>query len=94
MATVTLPELDHQSSTAKQEEWTVIVYNNDVNTYEEVMTVLMLATGCDAEEAYIETWEVDHYGQASVHRAPEEECNRVADVIRAIGITVEAKPSV
>lgn len=94
MATITLPELHIDHSTAKQEEWQVIVFNNDVNTYEEVMTVLMLATACDAEEAYIETWEVDHYGQASVHRAPEDECNRVAEVIRAIGITVETKPSV
>lgn len=94
MATLTLPDLEVQSSTAKQEEWTVIVYNNDVNTYEEVMTVLMLATGCDAEEAYIETWEVDHYGKASVHRSTEDECNRVADVIRAIGITVETQPSI
>ena len=92
MATQTLPELDHSPSEAALEEWQVIVFNNEVNTYEEVMTVLMLSTGCDAEEAYIETWEVDHYGHCTVHRASEEECNRVAQIIRAIGIVVETKP--
>ncbi|MES1227840.1 MAG: ATP-dependent Clp protease adaptor ClpS [Armatimonadota bacterium] len=92
MATQTLPELDHSPSEGILEEWQVIVFNNEVNTYEEVMTVLMLSTGCDAEEAYIETWEVDHDGQCCVHRSSEEECNRVAEVIRAIGIVVETKP--
>lgn len=69
--------------------WNVTVYNNDHNTYEEVMTVLQLATGCSVEEAYIETWEVDHLGASTVHRADEAECIRVADIIRVIGIRVE-----
>jgi ATP-dependent Clp protease adaptor protein ClpS len=67
----------------------VTVYNNEYNTYDEVMMILMIATECDAEEAYMETWEIDHLGKSVVHRANEEDCRKVADVISTIGIQVE-----
>lgn len=67
----------------------VTVYNNDYNTYDEVMMILMAATQCDAEEAYMETWEIDHLGKSRVHFADEEECHRVAAIISQIGIQVE-----
>ncbi len=72
--------------------WKVMVYDNSVNTYEEVITVLMIATACTPEDAYIEAWEIDHYGQCCVHRADEGECQDVADIIATIGIKVEAIP--
>jgi ATP-dependent Clp protease adaptor protein ClpS len=75
-----------------QPRWLVTVFDNDTNTYEEVMTVLMLATACSAEEAYIEAWEIDHFGQCVVHRSDESECRGVADVVGTIGIRVEAGP--
>lgn len=86
------PERELVDLPSTGEGWIVTVYNNDTNTYEEVMTVLMLATACTADEAYIEAWEVDHYGACVVHRADEEECKGVADVIGVIGIRVEATP--
>lgn len=67
----------------------VTVFNNDHNTYNEVMMILMIATQCDAEEAYMETWEIDHLGKSVVHRACEEDCRGVADVIATIGIEVQ-----
>lgn len=77
---------------SKGESWIVTVYNNDHNTYDEVMMVLMISTNCSSEEAYIEAWEIDHYGQCVVHRADENECQGAAEVIRAIGIRVEVSP--
>ena len=67
----------------------VTVYNNEHNTYDEVMMILMVATECDAEEAYMETWEIDHLGKSVVHRACEKDCLSVADVIASIGIEVQ-----
>lgn len=67
----------------------VLVYNNDTNTYQEVIDILMKATECDEEEAFIETWEIDHYGKAIVHYASREECERVARTISTIGIKTE-----
>lgn len=64
----------------------VTVYNNEENTYDEVMMILMIATQCDADEAYMETWEIDNLGKSVVHRASEKSCQDVADVISTIGI--------
>lgn len=86
---VELPELRELGPGAGGAGWMVTVFNNDVNTYDEVIFILMRATGCTAEEAYIEAWEVDHYGKCIVHRAGEEECRAAADIIASIGIEVE-----
>ena len=67
----------------------VVVFNNDHNTYDEVIDVLMLATDCTLDEAEIETWEIDHLGKSVVHHGDAEVCESVAEVIRRIGIRVE-----
>ncbi len=82
------PEVEVPGS-GSGEGWIVTVFNNEHNTYDEVMLILMIATQCDADEAYMETWEVDHLGKSVVHRAGEEECQNVAGVIATIGIQVE-----
>ena len=68
--------------------WNVTVYNNEVNTYAEVMMILMAATGCTIDEASIETWEIDHLGKSVVHVGKAPECQAVAAVISTIGICV------
>ena len=72
-----------------QEGYLVIVYDNEVNTWDEVVTILQKATGCSLEEAEIETWEVDNLGKSVVHHGGKEECDRAAGIIRTIGIRVE-----
>jgi len=69
--------------------WIVTVYDNEYNTYEEVMMILMAATGCSAQEAYIEAWEIDHLGKAVVHSSTEDDCQMAASIIAEIGIQVE-----
>jgi len=91
-STVAEPELIQDPQTQKGGGWQVTVYNNEINTYIEVVAILMLATGCDAEEAYIETWEIDAYGQCAVHRASQVECEKAAQIIATIGIRVETEP--
>ena len=81
------PELGDDLST-QFEEWIVIVYDNDHNTFEQVIGILQEATGCALEEAELETWEVHHLGKSVVHHADKLECERVAAVIRRIGIEV------
>ena len=67
----------------------VIVYDNDKNTVDQVISILMQATACALEEAEIETWEVHNLGKSVVHHGGQEECQRVAGIIRTIGIRVE-----
>ncbi|HHX41256.1 MAG TPA: ATP-dependent Clp protease adaptor ClpS [Armatimonadetes bacterium] len=66
----------------------VIVFNNDYNTYDEVIAILQAATSCSREEAEMETWEIDHLGRSLVHHGQREECERAAAIIRTIGIRV------
>lgn len=69
--------------------WIVTVYNNERNTWEEVVDILRKATSCSFEEAHTETWEIDNLGHSVVHQGSESECNRAADIIATIGIEVK-----
>jgi ATP-dependent Clp protease adaptor protein ClpS len=75
--------------TGHAHHWVVTVFNNDVNTYDEVMNILMKATSCSEDEAAMETWEIDRLGKSVVHFGKEEECQQAANVIATIGIRVE-----
>lgn len=70
--------------------WMVVIYNNDTNSLDEVVSILIRATGCDVEEAMIETWEAHTYGKAPVHFSSDRaECDRAAAVISTIGVKTE-----
>ncbi len=86
-----LPDILEQGPGTGGEHFIVIVYNNNHNTWDEVVGVLMRATACSEKEAEIETWEVDNLGKSVVHHGEQEECERAAAVIRTIGIEVEVK---
>lgn len=88
-STRSVPVLEPDVSTQLEREYLVVVYNNEHNTYDEVMFILQLATQCDEEEAAIETWEIDHLGKSVVHCSSEAECTAAAAIIRTIGIRVE-----
>ena len=80
---------DEPTDRGGAEGWIVIVYDNDKNTWDQVVNILIRATACTAEEAHIETWEVDNLGKSVVHHGSQEECERAAGIIRTIGIRVE-----
>jgi len=89
---IVLPEQETKEITTNGDGWIVTVFDNDKNSYDQVMFILMRATCCTSEEAYIEAWEIDHYGKCLVHRAGQNECRRAADTIATIGIKVEVSP--
>lgn len=66
--------------------WMVLIFNNEFNSFDEVIGMLMKATGCMAEEAYIEAWEAHTYGKAPCHFAERTECEVVAAMISTIGV--------
>lgn len=88
--TIQAPELSDLEASNKDRGWIVTVYDNDVNTFPEVIAILIMATGCTYDEAYMETWEVHHLGRSVVHHGGEDACRSVAQVIATIGIRVEA----
>lgn len=89
-ATVALPDQKERIDERQGGSgYIVVVYDNDKNTWDEVVIILQKATACTQEEAEIETWEVDNLGKSVVHHGGKEECNRAAGIIRTIGIRVE-----
>jgi ATP-dependent Clp protease adapter protein ClpS len=87
--TIERPDLEQVPFDNDQNGYIVTVYNNEVNTYEEVIMILMIATGCAQSEAEIETWEIDHLGKSVVHHGSADVCARVAEIVSKIGIRVE-----
>lgn len=83
------PEIEEKGPGSGGSQWVVTVYDNDYNSVDQVILVLMKATGCSLREAEIETWEIHHLGKSVVHFGEEEECNKAANVIAQIGIRVE-----
>ena len=82
-------EIQEAGTGERTDGWIVTVFDNEYNTYQEVMAILMIATQCSADEAYIETWEVDHLGKSVVHAGSKDVCSLVAEIIATIGIRVE-----
>jgi ATP-dependent Clp protease adaptor protein ClpS len=90
--TVLEPEISGSGPGNRDGRWMVVIFNNETNTLDEVMDALMRATGCDVDEAAIETWEAHHLGKAPVHFADKSECDEAAAVIAAIGVRTEVVP--
>ena len=89
---VPIADRDTLEQTSRTARWMVVIYNNDHNSVDEVVAILIYATGCDIQEAMIETLEADTFGKASVHFAPKPECQLVAGVIAGIGVKAEVFP--
>lgn len=86
------PDLFSDPTPLDEHRFRVIIFNNDHNTIDEVINILMAATGCDEQEAYIETWEAHVYGQANVHFASEGTCREIAQLISTIGVKTDVRP--
>jgi ATP-dependent Clp protease adaptor protein ClpS len=86
------PDLYEDELADRVDEYIVIVFDNPVNTWDEVILILQKATGCSLEEAQQETWEVHYTGRSIVHHGDVEECRRAAAIIRTIGIEVAVEP--
>lgn len=64
----------------------VILYNDEVHTFDEVTVQLVKATGCMATEAEALAFEVDSRGLACVFDGELDECLRVSSVLEEIAL--------
>ena len=72
-------------------EYVVVIFNNDDNSYDEVIAVMIHATECDIHEATLETWEAHTFGSAKVHFGTSVECRHVARIISTIGVRTDVR---
>jgi len=69
--------------------WRVILYNDEIHTFEEVTFQLIKATGCTMAEAEAKVWKAHMEGKAAVFEGTFEECSRVQGVLAGIGLVAE-----
>jgi len=91
MRTKPVPEII-EGHTGYRGRYMTVIFNNETNTFEEVMETIMYATACSIEEAYCETWEAHTFGSAAVHFGSQEVCSAVASIISQIGVKTEVRP--
>jgi ATP-dependent Clp protease adaptor protein ClpS len=85
------PQIDFDADTLRRllPPHKVIVHNNDFNTFDEVIKILMKAVpGITFEQAVAYTYEIHNSGAAVPYTGPKEQAEAVAGVIRTIGIKV------
>ncbi len=69
--------------------WRVILFNDEVHTFDEVIMQLVKATGCSTAHAERKAWEVHTRGKAMVFEGDFEDCFRVQGVLREIELVTE-----
>jgi len=71
----------------------VVIIDNDVNTYEQVIQICMKALGIHYRDALEIAIAVDQNGRAEVFEGSQADAEAVASVIRTIGIEVLVVPA-
>ena len=69
--------------------WNVVIYNDAVHTINEVILQVQKATGVSLEAAFEITMTVHTKGRATCYTGTRTECEKVAAVLKEIGLTVE-----
>ncbi len=69
--------------------WRVILYNDDIHSFDEVILQLVKATGCTLQEAEQKAWEAHRRGRAAVFEGSFEDCFRVQGILREIQLVTE-----
>ena len=94
-----LMQLDHETDAQTEEvveehisaPWRVILYNDNIHTFDEVIAQLIKATGCTLAKAEEITLKVHNEGKAVAFEGEFEECLMVDSVLKEIQLVTEIK---
>jgi ATP-dependent Clp protease adaptor protein ClpS len=89
METIIRPDQEESTDIRQGGPWVVILYNDDYHGFDEVILQVQKATGCSLETASAITYEAHLTGRAIAYTGTEEECEKVAGVLRQIRLQVE-----
>jgi len=79
-------ETDVTDGTDTDEPAKVILFNDDVHTFEDVIVQLMKAIRCSREKGEAIAWEVHTRGKACVYVGAMPECLRVSGILEEIAL--------
>lgn len=75
--------------TNTDDPWLVVLFNDEVHTFQEVITQLVKATGCTPAKAEKLAWTVHTEGKATVYEGSFQECFDVQAVLNEINLVTE-----
>ncbi len=84
-------ELLTDTETELGNPWQVVLFNDEVHSFDEVILQLQRATGCSLEKATELTWRVHNNGKAVVHIGSKEDCEKVAGVLGQIRLSTQVE---
>jgi len=82
-----LPEEEEAEDTP----WQLILFDDDVHTFDEVINQLIKALGCSVGKAEEITLKVHNEGKALVYEGAFEECLKINSVLQEIQLITEIK---
>jgi ATP-dependent Clp protease adapter protein ClpS len=82
---------EEDDGTGTDEPWVVILFNDEVHTFEEVIGQLVKATGCSKSKAEDLALTVHNEGKAEVYEGTFEECFEVQSVLKEIQLVTEIR---
>ena len=71
------------------EPWKVILYNDAIHSFEEVILQLIKATGCSTQDAERIAWQAHMMGKTVAYEGTFDECFRVNGVLCEIQLVTE-----
>ncbi|MCA9731766.1 MAG: ATP-dependent Clp protease adaptor ClpS [Deferribacteres bacterium] len=90
-----LPDTDEKTTIDEEQEsklqapWKVLLYNDDIHSFEEVILQLIKAIGCDELTAESIALEAHFRGKAVAYVGEFAKCFRVMGILREIQLVVE-----
>jgi len=87
--TESAPLTDVEVAESVEAPWRVILYNDAIHTFDEVILQLVKATGCSTQDAEHIAWTVHREGKALAFEGDFPECFRVQGVLREIQLVTE-----
>jgi ATP-dependent Clp protease adaptor protein ClpS len=67
----------------------VILFNDEVHSFDEVIGQIIKATGCDMPKAESLTWEVHTSGKAMVFEGEMDNCLKVSHILEEIALNTQ-----
>lgn len=67
----------------------VILFNDEIHSFDEVIGQIIKATGCDTTKAESLTWEVHTSGKAMVFEGQMDNCLKVSHILEEIALNTQ-----
>jgi ATP-dependent Clp protease adaptor protein ClpS len=82
---------DTKQETELDNPWQVVLFNDEVHSFDEVILQIQKATGYSLERATELTWRVHNSGKAVVYYGSKTDCEKVAGVLGQIKLLVQVE---